>query len=68
MSEDGAVNWEQQNIPNSYREILNEVSVLMLELAYQVMPITEEMDRDQFFLTDDVLTITIEKVGNKCQK
>ena len=68
MSEDGSVNWEQQNIPNSYREILNEVSVLMLELAYQVMPITEEMDRDQFFLTDDVLTITIEKVGNKCQK
>lgn len=68
MSEDGSVNWEQQNIPNSYREILNEVSILILELAYQVMPITEEMDKEQFCLTDDVLQITIEKVGTECQK
>lgn len=52
------------HIPEQYKEHLQTASELIIALGEQVLPIMEELDGDEFHLTGERVSVTIERRRN----
>lgn len=51
--------------PMPYRKIIYECSDMLMSLARHMLPIIEELDGDEFELTDGEVSVTITKLKQR---